>query len=58
MPSNVVARLAFDGTMAGRRVVLTGLRNHVAAAIGRYLPRAFTAGLVRRIQMARLTAGD
>lgn len=58
MRSDVVARMAFDGTMAGRRVVVTGFRNHVAVAIGRYFPRAFTAGLVRRIQAARMAASD
>ena len=56
MASEVVARLAFRGAMAGRRVVVTGLRNRVAALAGRYLPRAFTAEMVRAIQMRRLLA--
>jgi hypothetical protein len=54
MSSRVVAELAFAGTMAGRPVVVTGLRNKVAVFIGRYGPRGFTAQLVRRIQEARL----
>ncbi len=58
MSSRVVADMAFRGTMDGRRVVLTGFRNQVAAFIGRYFPRAFTASLVRRIQMARFPAAD
>jgi short-subunit dehydrogenase len=58
MASPRVAALAFRGAMAGKPVVVTGFRNKVAAAIGRYFPRAFTAELVRRIQMRRLRAGD
>ncbi|MGQ0647871.1 MAG: SDR family NAD(P)-dependent oxidoreductase [Gemmatimonadaceae bacterium] len=57
MTSAEVAELAFRGTMAGKPVVVTGFRNKVAVFIGRYLPRAFTAEVVRKIQMARLKAG-
>ena len=54
MSSPEVARLAFGQTMAGRPVIVTGLRNKVAVFIGRYFPRSFTAQLVRRIQMRRI----
>lgn len=53
MHSAHVARLAFRGTMSGKRIVVTGFRNKVATFIGRYFPRAFTANLVRTIQMRR-----
>ena len=58
MDARVVAEMAFRGTMVGKRVVVTGFRNKVAVAIGKYFPRAFTAELVRKIQMARLRAGQ
>ncbi len=58
MASDVVARIAFQGTMAGRRVVVTGFRNRIAALAGRYLPRGFTAEMVRAIQMRRLIAAE
>ena len=57
MAAPQVAELAFRGAMAGRRVVVTGFRNKVAVAIGRWLPRVLSAELVRRIQMGRLNAG-
>jgi len=53
MHSAHVARLAFRGTMSGKRVVVTGFRNKVATFVGRYFPRAFTAEMVRAIQMRR-----
>lgn len=56
MDSATVAQMAFDGAMAGKRVVVTGVRNRVAVAIGRYAPRSFSARLVRAIQMRRLKA--
>jgi uncharacterized protein len=57
MTSRAVAELAFHGTRAGKPVVITGLRNRVAAFFGRHLPRGMTAGVVRRVQEARLRAG-
>ena len=56
MSSADVARMAFRGTMAGKRVIVTGFRNKVAVFIGRHFPRAVTAELVRGIQMRRLLA--
>lgn len=53
MHSAHVAQLAFRGTMAGKRVVVTGFRNKVATLVGRFFPRALTANLVRAIQMRR-----
>ncbi len=57
MDSATVADIAFRGTLAGKRVVITGARNVVAAALGRYFPRAWTAAMVRRIQLARMHRG-
>lgn len=54
MSSRVVATLAYRGARRGERVVFTGVRNRVAAMLGRYLPRAWSAAVVRRIQMERL----
>lgn len=54
MTSRTVAELAYRGTLRGERVVFTGVRNRVAAMLGRYLPRAWSAAVVRRIQLARL----
>lgn len=56
MTSRQVARLAYDGTRRGRAVVVTGVRNRVAAMLGRYLPRALSASVVRRIQLERMAA--
>jgi short-subunit dehydrogenase len=58
MASRDVARLAFRGTMAGKRVVVTGFRNKAATFIGRYFPRGFTANLVRTIQLRRFDASE
>lgn len=57
MDARTVARLAFSGTMRGKRVVLTGFRNHLAALLGRYFPRGLTAEIVRRIQLRRFGPG-
>lgn len=56
MLSADVADRAFRGTMAGKRVVITGARNVLAAALGRYFPRAWSAAMIRRIQLARMTS--
>ncbi|HEX4933015.1 MAG TPA: SDR family oxidoreductase [Gemmatimonadaceae bacterium] len=54
MASRRVAELAYAAAMRGDRVVFTGLRNRVTAALGRYLPRAWSAAVVRRIQLRRM----
>ena len=54
MSSRAVAELAFRGALAGTPVVVTGVRNRVAAFFGRHLPRAVTARVVRRIQEGRM----
>jgi short-subunit dehydrogenase len=58
MDSATVARLAYNGTKARKRVVVTGFRNKFAAFIGRFFPRAWTANAVRSIQLSRLSASD
>jgi hypothetical protein len=45
------------GTMAGRRIVVTGFRNKVAA-LSAGISRRLTAELVRGIQMRRFDPGD
>jgi short-subunit dehydrogenase len=54
MSSRAVAEIAYRGTRAGKRVVYTGFRNLVASMLGRYMPRGWSAAVVRRIQSARL----
>ena len=56
MTSRAVAELAYRGTRRGKAVVFTGVRNRVAATLGRYLPRAWSAAIVRRIQLERMAA--
>jgi len=57
MSSRRVAELAYRGTRAGKRVVVTGWRNRIAAALGRYLPRAWSAKVVEGIQRERMRGG-
>lgn len=57
MSARAVAELAYAGTRRGQRVVVTGVRNRLAAALGRYLPRSWSAAVVRRIQRERMRAG-
>ena len=54
MSSRAVAELAYRGTRAGKRIVYTGFRNRVASMLGRYMPRSWSAAVVRRIQRSRL----
>ncbi len=54
MTSRRVAELAYAAARRGERVAFTGFRNRVAAALGRYMPRAWSAAAVRRIQLRRL----
>ncbi|MEP7383957.1 MAG: SDR family oxidoreductase [Gemmatimonadota bacterium] len=56
MSSRAVAVRAYLGTKRGRAVVVTGLRNRIAALLGRYLPRAWSASVIRRIQLERMAA--
>jgi short-subunit dehydrogenase len=54
MDSDEVAALCFAAATSGRSLVIPGFRNRIASTIGRYAPRAWTAELVRRIQLRRL----
>lgn len=54
MTSRRVAELAYAAARRGDRVAFTGFRNLVAASLGRFMPRAWSAALVRRIQLRRL----
>jgi short-subunit dehydrogenase len=56
MSSRAVAELAYRGTARGHAVVITGGRNRLAAWLGRYLPRRWSAAVVRRIQLERMAA--
>jgi hypothetical protein len=42
MPAADVARLAYRGMLAGRRIVITGAMNRVTAHAGRFAPRGIT----------------
>lgn len=53
MSSADVALLAYRGTRAGKRVVVTGARNAIAAFAARHLPRAVMLSVVRRLQEGR-----
>ncbi|MFN8665594.1 MAG: SDR family oxidoreductase [Gemmatimonadaceae bacterium] len=55
MSSRHVAQLAYAAATRGERVAFSGFRNRVAATLGRYLPRAWSAAVVRRIQLRRMT---
>jgi short-subunit dehydrogenase len=57
MMAREVAEIAYRGTQRGEAVVVTGVRNRLAAMLGRYLPRRWTAAVVRRIQLARMVGG-
>lgn len=54
MTSRRVAEIAYRGTRAGRRVVVTGARNRLAAFAARYLPRAVMLRVLRRMQEGRM----
>jgi len=45
-----VARDAYKGFMAGRRVVIPGFANRVAAVLPRLLPRPLTLGIIEKYQ--------
>lgn len=47
MPAAECARLAYDGWVANRRVVVTGTRNRVMAALVPFVPRVLLLKLVR-----------
>ncbi|MEO7965462.1 MAG: SDR family oxidoreductase [Gemmatimonadaceae bacterium] len=53
MDSAEVAAIAYRGTKAGKRVVVTGGRNRVAAFGARHLPRALMLRVIRRLQEKR-----
>jgi uncharacterized protein len=54
MTSRRVAELAYAAATRGDRVSFSGFRNFVAASLGRYLPRRWSAAAVRRIQLRRM----
>ena len=56
MSSFDVAKIAYRGSRAGKRVVITGRRNQLAALAARHLPRAIMLRVVRRLQAGRLSA--
>ena len=54
MTSLRVAELAYRGTRAGQRVVVTGGRNRLAAFAARYLPRPVMLRVLRQMQERRM----
>lgn len=49
MPAENVARLAYRGLAAGRRVVITGTMNRVTALAGRFAPRGIVLPVTERL---------
>ena len=49
MNADAVARIGYRGLMRGKRVVIPGLVNKLAAALAKRLPSRVTAGIVRRL---------
>ena len=49
MEADEVARSGYRGLMRGKRVVIPGVMNRIAAALSKCLPTRFTAKMVRRI---------
>jgi short-subunit dehydrogenase len=49
MSAQEVARIAYQGLMNGKRIVIPGWRNKITAAVSRRLPVSFTAKIVRRM---------
>lgn len=54
MTSRAVAEQAWRGALAGRRVVIVGARNRLAALLARHLPHPLMLGVIRRLQERRL----
>lgn len=50
MPSAPVARQGYEGWKRNKRVIVTGARNAVQAALAPFIPRATLLGIVRNIQ--------
>lgn len=49
MDSSVVARIGYEGTMRGKRVVIPGALNKVSATLAGFVPARFAAKIVRKI---------
>ena len=49
MPAQDVARLAYRGLAAGKRVVITGAMNRITALAGRYAPRPIVLPVTERL---------
>lgn len=49
MPAERVARLGCEGLMAGRKLVIPGTANRLAAFAGRHAPRRLTLGIADRV---------
>jgi short-subunit dehydrogenase len=50
MPSMPVAEQGYRGFQANKRVVITGARNRVGAALSQTMPRSMVLRMVRYIQ--------
>ncbi|HUO55216.1 MAG TPA: SDR family NAD(P)-dependent oxidoreductase, partial [Rhodoblastus sp.] len=53
MPSPAVARAAYEGMMAGKRVVVPGLLMKLMALTAPLTPKSLTLGALNRLQMRR-----
>ncbi|MFD2673691.1 SDR family NAD(P)-dependent oxidoreductase [Marinicrinis sediminis] len=50
MDARTVARIGYDGTMRGKRVVIPGWRNRMLAQSVRFMPRKLVTTIVKKIQ--------
>jgi short-subunit dehydrogenase len=53
MSAEAVARIAYDGLMAGRRTIIAGLHNKASAFVVKFMPRRLVTHVVGRIQGLR-----
>ncbi len=53
MPASKVARIGYQGLMAGRRVVVTGILNKLMAFVGRHSPRFLTTIFTNKLMKTR-----
>ena len=53
MSAEAVARIAYDGLMAGQRTIIAGLHNKASAFVVKFMPRRLVTHIVGRIQSQR-----
>ena len=53
MSSDAVARIGASATLAGKRLVVTGLGNRINSVLVRLMPRAWVLAGVRKLFLGR-----